>query len=546
MSRWKRTKARSAPRTSPALANVYSTSDLRRRVDEERDAQAEGLVPRAQRGPRAAQRVVRDARVGAPEHRGIDPHAGADLGRRRAVALRSGHDGDPERLRKGGGRSRRAVLTHAAQRRGARRPASRGCAGRPDLRDLRPKLDPARPRGAAYEWALDTEESMTKPTLLTLIGAATMTLTACAGTDPETTPDPPPPLPAATLQQITSDLVTRSGAPGAIVGVLRGDQRWIGAAGSEDLGGVRPMRADRVFRAASITKMFTASLVMKEVEAGALRLDDRLSTWEPDFANADAITIDELLSHTAGVTTMWFDQPALQSVVTADLTRVFTPEETLAIMREEPPFGAPGASGMAYANTDYVLLGEVLHQLTGSAVGDLMASDVFARLPLPHTTYQFDPPKDLVSGWFEYQGLTLDTAMVPQEALVSFAGAAGAVHTTAGDLLTFADALFRKGSVVGATSLARMMTPAEGGSWYAHGMMRFCPCADGPNGTRFTGFGHAGNLPGYWSEVVYYPDRDVVIVAMINRDMVNGVALDHAIFDPTLASVLDALAPAVQ
>ncbi|APR75987.1 D-alanyl-D-alanine carboxypeptidase [Minicystis rosea] len=383
---------------------------------------------------------------------------------------------------------------------------------------------------------------MTKPSpiLLALIGVTAIASTACSDADPVESPRPPL-LPATTLQQITAELVTRSQAPGAIVGVLRGDERWIGAAGSEDLAGNVPMRPDRVFRAASITKMFTASLVMKQIEARKLRLDDRLSTWEPGFANAASITLDQLLSHTAGVTTRWFDQPDLQAVVTADLTHVFTPEETLAIMREQPPLGPPGVSGMAYSNTDYVLLGEVVHQVTGAEVGDLMKSSVFDRIPLPHTTYQFDPPKNLVPGWFELNGLTLDTSSVPQQALVSFAGAAGAVHATADDLLTFADALFRKQSVVSKGSLARMMTPAEEGSWYAHGLMRFCPCDDGPNGTHFTGWGHAGNLPGYWSEIVYYPERDVIIVAMINRDMVNGVALDHPIFDPTLASVLDAL-----
>jgi D-alanyl-D-alanine carboxypeptidase len=365
-------------------------------------------------------------------------------------------------------------------------------------------------------------------------------LLGCSSAEPAP-PPPEKPLPAEKLQAIAADLVTTSGAPGAIVGVLRGDRRWIGAAGTNDLGGAIPMRADGIFRAASITKMFTASLVMQQIEKGSLHLDDTLSRWEPDFPNADSITLDEFLSHTAGVTTQWFDQPDLQAVVTADLSRVFTPPETIGIMAEQSPLGAPGKSGMSYSNTDYVLLGEVLAQREGSAVGDLMKSRLFDAIPLPRTTYQFDAPAGLVSGWYEYQGLTLDMAMVPQEALVSFAGAAGAVHTTADDLLTFADALFRGHDVVGASSLARMMTPAESGSWYAHGLMRFCPCADGPNGSKFTGWGHAGNLPGYWSEVVYYPDREVIVVAMINRDMVNGVMLDHHVFDGTLASVLAAL-----
>jgi D-alanyl-D-alanine carboxypeptidase len=376
--------------------------------------------------------------------------------------------------------------------------------------------------------------------LLTMIGATLLATTACSSEAPVNEP-PPEALPEKALQEITAQLVAHSGAPGAIVGVQHGDQRWIGAAGSVDLNGATPMTPDRIFRAASITKMFTASLVMKQMAAGKLAADDHLSTWHPEFPDAASISLDELLSHTAGVTTDWFDQPALQAMVTADLTHVYTPAETIGIMAKDQPLGMPGASGMNYANTDYVLLGDVLSKVTGAAVGDLMQKNIFTPLGLAHTTYQFDAPKGLVSGWYEYQGTVLDMTSVPQEALVSFAGAAGAVHTTADDLLTFGDAVFRKGSVVDKPSLARMMTPAESGSWYAHGLMRFCPCADGPDGSAYTGWGHAGNLPGYWSEVVYFPERDVLIVTMINRDMVNGVMLDHTVFTPTLASVLDAL-----
>jgi D-alanyl-D-alanine carboxypeptidase len=288
--------------------------------------------------------------------------------------------------------------------------------------------------------------------------------------------------------------------------------------------------------------MFTASVVMKEIEAGRLSPNDKLVNWSPTFPNAEAISLDQLLSHTAGVTTQWFDGPELQAKVTKDLNHTYTPEETLAIMMTEPPSGAPGVSGMHYSNTDYVLLGDVATRVTGSKLGDLLKTEIFDAVPLTHTTYQFDNPPDLVPGYFEYQGLVLDASKIPQVSLVSFAGAAGAVHSTADDLLTFADALFRKKSIVGASSLSRMMTPADDGSWYAHGLMRFCPCDDGPAGTHFTGWGHAGNLPGYWSEVVYYPDRDVTVVALINRDAVDGVALDHDVFDDTLKSVLDALA----
>jgi D-alanyl-D-alanine carboxypeptidase len=280
--------------------------------------------------------------------------------------------------------------------------------------------------------------------------------------------------------------------------------------------------------------MFTAALVLERVEGGALRLDDTLAGSVPEFPNAGAITLDHLLAHTAGVTTEWFDGPLLQPVVAQDLSRVFAPAEVVELLRAQPPLGAPGASGHHYSNMGYVLLGQVLARSSGADVGALMRAGVLGTLP--HTTYQFDNPHDLQPGWLEYQGLMLDTSIVPQRSFVSFAGAAGAVHSTIDDLLTFGEALFRDRRVVGEASLAHMMTPAEPGAPYGRGLMRFCPC-DGD----FSGWGHGGRLPGYFSVVVYYPERDVVIAAMINRDVVSGVSLGPEVFDPTLAAVLRAV-----
>jgi D-alanyl-D-alanine carboxypeptidase len=361
---------------------------------------------------------------------------------------------------------------------------------------------------------------------------------ACSASSPS--PTPAATLPAAKLQSITQELVTRSGAPGAIVGVVHGNERWLGVAGRDAPSGGKPLRTDQVVRVASISKMFTAALTMKYVAAGKVRLDDHLARYVPSFPNADAITIDQLLSHTAGVTTSWFDGPPLQGVVTADLGHVYAPDEVVSLLAKEPPVGPPG-SGMHYSNADYVLLGVVASAVGGDEIGRLLQREVFDLVPLAHTTYGFVNPPSLLRGWYEYQGLVLDMSTLPQASLLSFAGPAGAVHSTIDDLLSFADALFRKRSVVGADGLARMMTPAEPGSYYGHGLMRFCPCADGVGGNQFTGWGHAGNLPGYWSELVYYPELDLIVAAAIDRDVIDGVALDHAVFDPTLRSIVDAV-----
>lgn len=360
---------------------------------------------------------------------------------------------------------------------------------------------------------------------------------------PEPPPEPPPAVTAPTsetLQRLTEALRERSGAPGALLGVARGDRRFFFAAGSEDLLGQRPMSTARTFRAGSIVKLLTGTLVLRAVEQGKLSLEDPLARFVPDFPRASRITVDMLLSHTAGVTTTWFDQSALQTEVTADLSRVYSAAEVIERLAQEPPLGEPGESGMHYANLDFVLLGEIATKVYGTPLELLLQRELLTPLHLDSTSYGVASPPTLMSGYLELMGIPLDASSLPQTSLLSFAGAAGALHSDLTDLLTLLQALFRDGRLLDATSLKRMMLPAETGSWYGRAAMRLCPCdASG----SYSGIGHGGNLPGYWSMAVYYPELDLAVVAAINRDSVGGVAVDRSVFDATLQAVVDAFAP---
>lgn len=361
---------------------------------------------------------------------------------------------------------------------------------------------------------------------------------------PRDPPRDPPPIGAEpsseTLQHLTDALRERSGAPGALLGVARGDRRWRFAAGAEDLLGQRPLSAARTFRAGSIMKLLTGALVLRAVEQGKLSLEDPLARFVPSFPRASHITVDMLLSHTAGVTTTWFDQPALQTELTQDLMRVFSAAEVIERLAREEPHGEPGHRRMHYANLDFVLLGEIAAQVYDLPFDLLVQRELLTPLELSATSYGFANPPDLMSGYLELMGIPLDASSVPQTALLSFAGAAGALHSDLDDLLTLLRALFRDRHLLDATSMQRMMLPAEKGSWYGRAAMRFCPCdASG----SYSGIGHGGNLPGYWSVAVYYPALDLAVVAAINRDSVGGVPIDHTVFDATLQAVVGAFAP---
>jgi len=351
------------------------------------------------------------------------------------------------------------------------------------------------------------------------------------------------PLPAEALQGIVTGLAASSGAPGAVLAVSRAGHTWSGAAGFQDLERTRPMHADVSFRAGSITKMFTGAIIMQLVEEGKLSLDDKLSEWFPKFPHAQDITIDMLLSHTAGVGTRWLDEPAIQLRVSSDLGHVFTSEELLELAHALPPEGAPGAVGLAYSNAGFVLLGEIASRITGSSIAELFEARIFAPLGLEHTSYQFDNPPELTSGYFEFAGMPLDAASLPQQAVLSLAGAAGALHSKATDLLRFQHAFFEDSTFLSEAALAHMKTEGDRGAsflggGYGRALMALAPRADG---SGYAAYGHGGNLPGYWSLASYFPEKKLAVTVMINATAHDGEPIDRSALDAAAAAAFEAI-----
>lgn len=359
-------------------------------------------------------------------------------------------------------------------------------------------------------------------------------LVSCASPEVPPPPAQPAPVPDAALQAVVDELMRSAGAPGALLGVSHGGEHRLFAAGTEDRPGLVPLETDAVFRAGSITKLLTGSLVLRQVERKALRLSDPLALFVPDFPHADAITLDALLSHTSGVTTRWLFDPDLQPLLLADLTRHWTLDDVIALLAQQPPAGTPGTSGVQYANGNFILLAKVLEQATGESFERLLTRDVLEPLGLASTSYPLDTTGRVISGTFELGGVPVDTNALPQTAALTAAGPSGALHTTLDDLLRVADALFRDERLVNASSLRHMLEPAEPGADYGHALMLFCPCVGEGAARRSIQYGHGGHVPGFWSVLVHDPKLALSMVLVINRDSVNGTLLERSVFDPSL------------
>jgi CubicO group peptidase (beta-lactamase class C family) len=133
-----------------------------------------------------------------------------------------------------------------------------------------------------------------------------------------------------------------------------------------------PVTRETVFQSGSLGKQFTAVAVMREVDAGRLALEAPVTRYLPDAPAAwRRITIRNLLTHTSGI-------PSYSSR-DVDLRRDYSEDELLKMAYGLPLEFAPG-SRWSYSNTGYLLLGVIIHKVSGRFYGDILHEQVFVPL----------------------------------------------------------------------------------------------------------------------------------------------------------------------
>jgi D-alanyl-D-alanine carboxypeptidase len=303
----------------------------------------------------------------------------------------------------------------------------------------------------------------------------------------------------------------RIGAPGLVAAVrLPDDTVWYGAMGVLRPGG-SPVTPDTPFAWGSITKTMTAALVLRLVDEGRIGLDDRLAAWFPDVPAADRITIRMLLAHTSGLFD-YFQHPDYARRVFDDPRHAWTPDEILGL--DGPAVNEPGEA-FDYSNTNYVLLGRIVEEVTGEALADLFDRELLAPLGLEDTVFQqVGRPVDLVGAdgfWADGSGGFREwsdgTAFRPTTSAASVAWAAAATMGSARDLLDWEMALY--GGEVLAPDMLALMLDLDPGSGYGLGASRLSI-------DRQPGFGHHGSVRGFEAVMARLPDSDVDVVVLAN------------------------------
>ena len=328
-----------------------------------------------------------------------------------------------------------------------------------------------------------------------------------------------PPAGSAGLRQTLDEWRERSGAAAAVLAVDGPRTTWTGSSGTRRHGAGTVVTARDRFRVASITKLFVATVVLQLVEEGQLGLADPLADYLPGFPRAERITLSQLLDHTSGVPD-YTQVEGFGESLREDRDRVWTPAEVLAVAGRRDAEFEPG-SDYAYSNTDFVLLGEVIHAATGTSWADQVRSRLLDPLGLRHTYVAgaddpHQPP--VVPAYFDVDGdgfqETVETGG-PWPAQETTEGAAGALVSTAADLMTFGDALFR-GRLLDEASLAAM---TEEGPHHPRNSNYGLGLEIQRRDYRTTTWGHGGFVPGFRSTLRYLPDHDLLVVELVSDSL---------------------------
>jgi D-alanyl-D-alanine carboxypeptidase len=295
--------------------------------------------------------------------------------------------------------------------------------------------------------------------------------------------------------------------------------------GSADLETATPMTPASVCRIGSITKQFTASVILQLAEEGKLGLDDTLSVYLPDFPNAQRLSLRRMLSHTSGLGN-YTEVPFNQFMQAARTDRTTT-ELVKAMADASPKLVYEPGTAWRYSNTAFVLLGVVIETVAAKGYAQVMQERLFTPLGLPHTAVD-DAARVAPGRANGYTSAPRAPSGFDNASFIamSFPGGAGNLRSTAEDLCAWHGALLG-GKVLKPGSLEAMLTPVT----VNDGKLPTQKNGKGEAVDVRYGFGigldlrdghptveHGGGIQGFSSYIETLRDEQITFVTLMNTD----------------------------
>jgi CubicO group peptidase (beta-lactamase class C family) len=269
---------------------------------------------------------------------------------------------------------------------------------------------------------------------------------------------------------------------------------------------------ETLFQTGSVGKQFTATAVMMLVEQQKIALDDRITKY---FDNSppqwNSITIRQLLAHTSGIPD-YTDAKVSDNDPLINLRKDYTEDELLREYETMQLEFVPGTK-WKYSNTNYALLGFLIHKVTGEFYGDYLHQHIFA--PLGMSSTRIISERDIIpnrAAGYELVGNELKNQDWVSPSLNTTAD--GSLYTNVLDMAKWDAALYTE-QLLKKSSLEQMWTPVR----LANGMTY--PYGFGWEFTRVEGhrvIEHSGAWQGFTTQISRYVDDRLTVVVLTNLD----------------------------
>lgn len=255
------------------------------------------------------------------------------------------------------------------------------------------------------------------------------------------------------------------------------------------------------YKVGSITKTFTAVIIMQLLEERKLKIDTKLSKFYPQIPNAEKITIHELLHHRTGILDF------LNGDKTTNVQATVSKDEMIAKIAAYKSVFEPN-SKFEYSNSNYYLLARIIEDVSKKDYASNLNDRILNKIQLKNTsiaTHANSVNNEALSYSFKDKKWNLS-----QEWDMSMPFGSGNLSSTASDLTFFFDALF-SGKLLKKSSVDEMTKLEQS---YGKGLMTF------PFGERKF-YGHTGGIEGFRAVVGYYPSEKTGISLIVNGDNYN-------------------------
>jgi D-alanyl-D-alanine carboxypeptidase len=336
-----------------------------------------------------------------------------------------------------------------------------------------------------------------------LASLITLAIAACDGAGGSSPPMEQQNMLAATVDAVVQTAMQQQNIPGMTVALAKnGTVLYEQGYGFSDLATHQAAQPGHIFEIGSITKQFTAALIMLLQEQGRLHVDDSLATYLPQYNFPAAITLRMMLTHTSGLAD-FTNFPEL-----GDWVKNGVSEETVLTAVAQAPLQFPPGTQYTYSNSNFFALGTIIEKLTGQSYAADLNQYIIQPLELLNTSYSLPSAAQAATGYTN-NGSGLVPAVIWDR---SAAFAAGALSSNLNDLVVWDDALFN-GKVVSAASFDAMTTPngfpMPGGGSYGFGL------ALATINSRSL-IWHNGQIGGFTAENAVFRDSGFAVIVLTN------------------------------